>query len=416
MANYRITIAVNRLTPETGGLTVSTVHGVKGLEFGYVFVANATDHNWRLRQSRSVIRLPMTIVRTDTNSENDPIEDERRLFYVGMTRARHQLYLSWANQTNDGRTTLPCRFVSEMDGFYWEQKVTISKSQAEQFLTTSIMPVSQFKIKQRELKYIRERISQEPFSFTDWAAYKACPRRYLLVNLFRFPTKESFSLTFGSAVHRALELFFKQYKAREKLPSVKTLTDFFDQALRRLGPVSDQEIMADKGQKLLAGYYEKYNQSWPIPVGVEYSFRSHHVLLDDIWLTGKYDRIDPLDPLARTVRIVDYKTGSKSKTRGEIEGTTKNSDGSIKSQLVFYSLLAKLDRHFPYKIKESNLDFLDDAGSFRQERFEISQKEIDQLKKDIIATYQQILTDDKFPHTGENLEGGCELCGQFELS
>ena len=55
--------------------------------------------------------------------------------------------------------------------------------------------------------------------------------------------------------------------------------------------------------------------------------------------------------------VIDYKTG-KIKTDNEIAGNTKNSDGRLKRQIVFYKILCDLDSKFKHKMVAGELDFV----------------------------------------------------------
>lgn len=90
------------LSPDDDAVTLMTLHSAKGLEFPVVFLAGLDDGLFPL--SRALW-------------EEDQLEEERRLCYVGITRARERLYLTYAKQrTIFGRTTLgqPSRFISEI--------------------------------------------------------------------------------------------------------------------------------------------------------------------------------------------------------------------------------------------------------------------------------------------------------------
>jgi superfamily I DNA/RNA helicase len=91
------------------GVKVMTIHAAKGLEFGHVFVAALEEG-----------LLPFTLYERQ-GPEAPPearIEEERRLLYVAMTRARRGLYLSWARSRNlRGRvlTGGPSRFLEDLE-------------------------------------------------------------------------------------------------------------------------------------------------------------------------------------------------------------------------------------------------------------------------------------------------------------
>ena len=74
-----------------------TLHAAKGLEFDAVFLIGANEG-----------MIPYRKAKTDAQTE-----EERRLFYVGMTRARDSLKITYV-KTKNGKETSPYRFVSEL--------------------------------------------------------------------------------------------------------------------------------------------------------------------------------------------------------------------------------------------------------------------------------------------------------------
>jgi DNA helicase-2/ATP-dependent DNA helicase PcrA len=89
--------------PEVQKVAVMTLHAAKGLEFPVVFVTGCEDNLLPLQRP---------------GSKTVDIAEERRLFYVGLTRAREQLYLTWARKrTLYGKTREQCQspFVSDIE-------------------------------------------------------------------------------------------------------------------------------------------------------------------------------------------------------------------------------------------------------------------------------------------------------------
>ncbi|WP_371617812.1 ATP-dependent DNA helicase UvrD2 [Streptomyces sp. NBC_00454] len=84
--------------PTVQGVTLASLHAAKGLEWDAVFLVGLTDG-----------MMPITYAKTD-----EQVEEERRLLYVGVTRARHHLTLSWAlSRTPGGRgSRRPSRFLN----------------------------------------------------------------------------------------------------------------------------------------------------------------------------------------------------------------------------------------------------------------------------------------------------------------
>lgn len=406
---YNLRLPVKKLIPEKQGVRISTVHGVKGLEFKAVFMANVDNYVWKEKVKKSVITIPSTIIGMRSWND-DALEDERRLFYVGLTRAKQKIFLSYAKLRDDGRETLACQFVSEIDEFLTKEEFSLSGHEAISVTRRQLSKSSELTLKSHELEYIKEKIASQPFSYTHLKTYLTCPKQYLLRYVFNFPSEPSVALGYGEAMHKALEGLFRQLKYTKRLPDKSEFLGWFDTAIAKHDHFEGYKEIIEKGHKVLAGYYDKYASTWQIPVGIEYSFSPHKVMLEDIWLTGKFDRIDALDPVARTVRVVDYKTVNRAKTRGQIEGTTKDSDGEIMQQLNFYALLAKLDRSFPYRVNELAVSFLDDQLTFREESFRPETTKIEELADLIKKTYTEILSRKTFTHDRAEFDRGCELC------
>ena len=125
------------------------------------------------------------------------------------------------------------------------------------------------------------------------------------------------------------------------------------------------------------------------------------MLTPEIRLTGKIDKLEIIND-KNEVNVVDYKTGDP-KTRGEIEGTTKNSEGNIFRQLIFYSLLLNRYADGKYAMARGMIDFVepDKKGRYKKEEFEIQEKEQKELEETIKRVGEEILE-------GKCWEKGCE--------
>lgn len=85
------------ITTAADGVQVMTLHAAKGLEFDHVFLAGLEDGLFPSRKAEDQGALP----------------EERRLFYVGLTRARRTLHLSWAQSRQ--YPSRASRFLSEIE-------------------------------------------------------------------------------------------------------------------------------------------------------------------------------------------------------------------------------------------------------------------------------------------------------------
>ncbi|HKB91906.1 MAG TPA: ATP-dependent helicase, partial [Opitutaceae bacterium] len=96
-----------KVDPEADALKLTTIHQAKGLEFGIVFMISLADGMFPLRRA----------------IEENNLEEERRLFYVGVTRAKDELYLCYPKVNTKGGPTMlmtPSRFLQELSPELYE--------------------------------------------------------------------------------------------------------------------------------------------------------------------------------------------------------------------------------------------------------------------------------------------------------
>ena len=156
-----------------------------------------------------------------------------------------------------------------------------------------------------------------------------------------------------------------------------------------------EEALA-KGRLALPIFYDTYHAGWSRRALNEARIEGV-ALRDGTPINGKLDRIEFLsgpaapDGVGREpVRVIDYKTG-KPKSRNDIEGLTKSSDGDYKRQLVFYKLL--LDKEGTRDMKNGIIQFIepDERGKMHREEFEIAPGEVETLEKLVMDVAREIL-------------------------
>jgi DNA helicase-2/ATP-dependent DNA helicase PcrA len=363
-------------------VALMTAHRAKGLEFGHVFIIQALDKKWGNNPDRSTIKLPPGIIRTELSTElNDANEEERRLFYVALTRAKSQIYISYASKNNSLRDQLPSVFLSEIDPKLIELITPPSTTQT-QSLETIFNPTGPTSIKSISLKkYLTEFFATEyVFNVTHLNSYLRCPFCFYHTTILLIPQSRNKFSSFGTAIHAALSV------AYQGKPNV---IETFDRVLlSEQLPLSDYQESLKKGHEVLTSYLKNYPIDTSIHRLTEHNFRSSHVHLDDIPITGKIDLVNILDK--NQVEVIDFKTGNPDGKYKEL-----SPDGDYFRQLVFYKLLATLDPNFKYNVVKGTIDFVEKSKqkeTFIRREFDITEEQITNLKNLIKDTYQKIIS------------------------
>jgi DNA helicase II / ATP-dependent DNA helicase PcrA len=325
------------------GVNILTVHSAKGLEFPLVFLCNLVSDRFPTRNMSDRIPMPEELIKEsiseDLDSKEEHIQEERRLFYVGSTRAKERLYLTAAHFYGDAkRKKKPSIFLHEI----LEQDVNESFSNiligGAQESAQEIL--SHFKgeddILEEEMKDID---TTKRVSYSQLNTYEDCPKKYRYSYVLRVPSKPHASLSFGSTIHNTLKDFYTLLKdSKEGLqgivekPSEEKLLELYDMHWMSHGYDSKahEEKRRLSGKSMLKKYFKELYSDDQKPYKLEESFSVH---VGESVFVGKIDRIDVVDDSKNRVEveIIDYKTGK-----------VKN-DANIKKdlQLPLYALFAE---------------------------------------------------------------------------
>lgn len=398
MKENNIKIEEAPLERDVQAVKLLTAHKAKGLEFEYVFIAKCIDKKWGNSSFREKLKLPQGIIKNVDLDSKEKNEDERRLFYVAITRAKRKVYITYADKYSSAgfdRLAVPSMFISQIDKKYIEKQDSkaFEKKLADSIDAQLKLPESETAILKQE-DFLNSLIANLKLSVTALNTYLKCPYKFKINNILRTPRAKPSYLAFGTAIHKALESFYKKFKKTHKIPTKTFLKQEFQDALEKeLLPEKDLAALAKRGDKVLEEYFKKNKKTFAEPVFTEYAFGFRKVYLGDVPLSGKIDRIDWTNQDRKEVKVVDYKTGTP-KSRGEIEGKTKYSEGDLYRQILFYKLLSQLDRNFNYTVVKGEFDFLESKSGKRakKEIFQYTQDEIEDIKNLIRNTMKKIRT------------------------
>ncbi len=292
---------VGQAEPGTEAIQVLTFHQAKGLEYQVVFLTGLVEDYMPGRARRPTFPLPAELVGDDLPADVAHLEEQRRLFYVGMTRAKHNLYLlSAADYRSPGeeprkRPAKVSRFVLEAVG---PEGLGGQMPLASPSLRIARMARDVARVDPRETTDGRVSLSHQRVD-----DYLTCPLKYRYVHILRVPIALHHSVVFGHAVHRGIQAYHMARAQGRDLPLEEVLA-VCRNAWRSEGFLSAEHEaeLISQAEEALGAFYSFEEAEGIRPAEVERYFA---FLEGGARVIGYWDRVD--SDGGRTV-IIDYKT------------------------------------------------------------------------------------------------------------
>lgn len=309
---------------ENNAVNILTVHSSKGLEFPVVFMTNLVAARFPSMERREPIPIPEALIKETLPTGNFHLQEERRLFYVGMTRAKERLFFSAADFYGDGiRAKKMSPFIFEALGENW------GKSGKEKGMQEKKMLGYEKEKSEKKDEREREELGINYLSYSQIEAFRTCPMHYKLRYVLGLPTAPSSALSFGVSVHETMrDLYFMK-----KRPSEEFIEKTLKRNWRREGYKSrvHREKAFVKAEAMVREYFESEYDPKVKTMVLEKGF---NVILPmkkgerRLKVGGKIDRIDKVKD---GIEIIDYKTGANVPTQKEVDHDL---------QLTIYALAA----------------------------------------------------------------------------
>ena len=380
---HHLSIETKINSKNQNSVRLMTAHGSKGQEFNIVFILNCFDKKWGNSSSHGArFKLPYVYFDNIALSPDDPNADERRLFFVALTRAKSQIIITYPKKSIEGKDIFPSQFIFEITQELREKNDDENFSNWYQnnrhiILSNESKAINRDISELKEL--VREIFTSGSLSVSALNNYLACPWKYFFRNLVLLPESKTPALIYGSAVHFTLNQYINQRKIKvcDKNWIEETFKTYFN---------SQSLSQAEYRQYIKKGL-DNLNRFIPdkmslFPDNTLSELKINNVYLNEIKLSGKLDLVEFINE--QNVRVYDFKTGGY-KSRNEIEGKTQKSNGDYKRQLIFYKLLLDKYHGGKFQMKEGVIQFVESNnwGNFRQESFVITDEEIQELKSTI---------------------------------
>ena len=394
MEKHQIPLMVNQWSQSEEGLNLVTAHSAKGLEYEHVFIIGATSDKWEKKKNRSsTYSFPDNLVSSNPVNKE---EEERRLFYVAMTRAKKSLFISYAKANNDGKALEPSKFIMEIkasDVLHTQGQVAedqLSKYSSQLLLHKALgqVPWLDHNLVDNALKGFR-------MSVTSLNKYLRCPTSFYFENIVRVPSARNVSMGFGSSVHYALETFFRDMLADEKkaFPYKEQLLLRFEEGMqiyRSHFTDKDYANRMEYAHKILPAYYEQYIEGWNKVVVLEYDIK--HAVYEHVPLSGKLDKLE-FD--GNAVNVVDYKTGKPENGLKKMKAPSDKDivGGDYWRQIVFYKILMDADKRKTWEMISGEMDFLEQntKRAYTKQKLVVSLDDLELVKKQLITSYDAII-------------------------
>jgi DNA helicase II / ATP-dependent DNA helicase PcrA len=318
-----------------------TVHAAKGLEFRRVFILRVSTGSFPSQYKELLVAFPPELRSRSGYQNLDPKtqhdQEERRLFYVAMTRAMDELNLCGKVGSVKGQPAAPTRYMRELVSPAAALKGAIQCRMLE--LDTF---VSQLHAAAEPVLNVSQWTQLPPrndprlldLSASAIQMYESCPLSYKLHYDWRLPEDATAPLQFGNAMHIALKAYFDGIRAGRPPDEATVVACFLDEFTKSsIAEPLQRDMYEQAGRDQLRAFL---HSELAQPAGkILHTEKRFSVEIGGARVHGRLDRLDSLG--GNNVAVVDYKTGEPK--------TQDDADESL--QLSIYAIAAQSMGHIP---------------------------------------------------------------------
>jgi DNA helicase-2/ATP-dependent DNA helicase PcrA len=340
--------AVAEADVDAPAVRVLTVHKAKGLEFPVVFVVGLVQGRFPWPSRGDVLELPEALIRDRPASGDFRLQEERRLFYVAMTRAKEALHLTSAQDYGGRRTRKPSQFVLEaldlprdaarpVKGTPQEElRVFAPPPEAGSAGDPALPPDAVLELSHRQVD-----------------DYQTCPLKYRYVHVLRVPIRRHHTVVYGETLHRVVEHYLRRRAAGLYTP-LEDLLDTYEREWRNEGFLTQahEEARRAAGREAIRRFWHEEEAAGTRPTYVEREFGAS---LTDVGgptrIRGRWDRVDETE---QGSVIVDYKSSDVR----EAERADMRAADSLQLQiyaLVWREMFGRLPARVELRFLESGV-------------------------------------------------------------
>lgn len=269
---------------------ILTVHQAKGLEWPVVFLPSLIEGRFPPRSAgrrQNWLLSPNVFSESHRSRYEGSETDERRLFYVAITRARDLLFLSGFERRTDGELVEPSCFLVEVAG-----EVTRQSSDG-------IIPPIERSGSESDVS--------ATFACTDLVRFEQCPLKYRLATAFGFQAPPAPEAGYGKSLHHLIRLVAEQARATRRMPNAADIQALVREELYLpFAGLGAFDRLASDASNLLTRYVEDYADE------VLHTWRTERPVslrVGELVISGRADLMGRRsDARSGPVTLVDFKT------------------------------------------------------------------------------------------------------------
>jgi DNA helicase II / ATP-dependent DNA helicase PcrA len=310
---------------EEDAVQLLTAHNAKGLEFDVVYMVQLVEQKFPLTMRPDALGFPAELSHAISDPRTDHEREERRLFYVGMTRARERLMLCHADDYGGRRTRKLSRFVIEALELPAAPKTVKTASAAEniaRFAPAADAPAPEF------LPLEDDQTLELSHGQID--DYLTCPLKYRYAHIVQIPLARDPQTMYGILMHHAIRIFL-QHRMKGLPIGAEDVVAEFDRGWSGEGFHSEEheQRRLEQGRAALRRFVSSEERSRRVPLAVEMEFKFKQ---GANLVRGRWDRIDEV---SSEIVLVDYKTAEIE----DLEKAEKRANEDLRGgQLGLYAL------------------------------------------------------------------------------
>lgn len=360
-------------SPDENAVNLMTAHAAKGLEFKHVFILRANSNSFPASYREPLVEFPRELRDPDSVAQDEGKvlheQEERRLFYVSMTRARDSLTM-YARRGR-GRDVSPPGFLRDLlkDSSLgrWLSQRGARGLQTDLFGEAAPLP--------SQASRTGQWLSMPPafdlsarLSATAVGTYETCPLQFKLEREWRIPREAPAAMQYGAVIHRVLRSYYDSVRLKRPIGDAEIIELFCaDLASCAIPDRYQHELYEKQGIAQLQDFLAATRQV--PPPKVLHTEEHFEVRIGEATVVGRIDRMDDLGD--GRVAIVDYKTGKPQ--------SQEDADESL--QLSIYTIAAQ--QKWGYRVERLAFYNLEENSSVTTARSQLDLQEAKNRVEDV---------------------------------